>query len=261
VGERLRVLITNDDGIDSMGLRVLARAAHARGHEIFVVAPHTENSGAGAAIGSFHKQGPAATARHPWPEIPDVEVLALEGPPALCAYGACLGAFGAPPDIVLSGINPGHNTGHLLIHSGTVGAAMTAATFGVPGIAVSIGWEAEPFWETAAEIAVDAIPTLLALPAPAAVLNINVPNCAPDDLKGVRDATLATYGPAWVVEAAHIDEHLVMSFMLNHDDPPHPDSDVGLVDAGYAAVTVLRGIAVDPIDGLAAGIEAVARTY
>ena len=57
----------------------------------------------------------------------------LDGPPALCVIAACLGAFGDPPELVLSGINPGLNTGRSTLHSGTVGAAVTAANFGRPG--------------------------------------------------------------------------------------------------------------------------------
>ncbi len=85
-------------------------------------------------------------------------MLAIERPPATAVYLACLGAFGARPDIVASGINPGANTGHLILHSGTVGAALTAAGLGVPALAVSVKWSETGYhWETAAQLAVPAL--------------------------------------------------------------------------------------------------------
>lgn len=239
----MRILVTNDDGIESPGLRALARAVAHRGHEVFVVAPSREFSGAGAAIGPIHKQDPAPVWIHDWPELPGGEVVALDGPPALCTYGACLGAFGAKPDLVVSGVNPGLNTGHLVIHSGTVGAAMTAATYGISAVAVSIEWAEDPYWDTAAALAADAVPVIAARPGGPIVCNLNVPNRRADDVRGVRDARLGTEGAGWVVEAAHIDERLVLDFMLNEDAPRDPSSDVVLVGEGFATVTILDGVA------------------
>ena len=94
-----------------------------------------------------------------WDELPDVPVLAIERPPATAVYLACLGAFGDRPDVVASGINPGANTGHLVLHSGTVGAALTAAGLGVPALAVSLRWseDGEYQWDTAGALAVPAL--------------------------------------------------------------------------------------------------------
>lgn len=77
---------------------------------------------------------------------------AIGAPPGTAALVTCLGAFGELPDLVASGINPGANTGHLVLHSGTVGATLTAASYGVPGVAVSLEWnvEGDYRWETAA---------------------------------------------------------------------------------------------------------------
>ena len=61
-----------------------------------------------------------------WDELPDLSVHAIDAPPATAVFAACLGAFGDLPDLVASGINPGANTGHLVLHSGTVGATLTA---------------------------------------------------------------------------------------------------------------------------------------
>ena len=154
-----RVLVTNDDGVGSPGIVALARALHEAGHDVRVVAPTTDLSGAGASIGPLHRGERIPVSERRWSELPEVPVLAIERPPATAVYLACLGAFGERPDIVASGINPGANTGHLVLHSGTVGAALTAAGLGVPALAVSMRWDeaGEYHWSTAASLAVAAL--------------------------------------------------------------------------------------------------------
>ena len=92
-----------------------------------MVAPTDDRSGAGASIGRLHGGGPPPVERRVWDELPDLSVHAIDAPPATAVFAACLGAFGDLPDLVASGINPGANTGHLVLHSGTVGATLTAA--------------------------------------------------------------------------------------------------------------------------------------
>ena len=127
------ILVTNDDGIDSVGLHVLARALRSLGR-VTIVAPDREFSGAGAAIGPLHLHQPI---------IDEVEIdgidssWTIDGPPALCVFYARMGAFGFRPDIVVSGINPGANLGRAVYHSGTIGATLTARNGNIPGVAVS----------------------------------------------------------------------------------------------------------------------------
>ena len=128
----MRILVTNDDGIESEGLHVLARALKGHG-EVLVVAPDSEYSGAGAAIGPLHLSEP---------EVRSVDIDGIDaawsvsGPPALCVMFARLGLFG-DVDLVVSGINPGANVGRSVYHSGTVGAALTARHTNIPSLAVS----------------------------------------------------------------------------------------------------------------------------
>lgn len=123
----MRILVTNDDGIESEGLHVLARALRGQG-EVIVAAPDSEYSGAGAAIGPIHLSEP---------EVRSVDVDGIDtawsvsGPPALCVMFARLGLFG-DVDLVVSGINPGANVGRSVYHSGTVGAALTARHTNIP---------------------------------------------------------------------------------------------------------------------------------
>jgi 5'-nucleotidase len=134
----MKVLVTNDDGVGSPGLHALAGALVDDGHDVVVVAPDVDFSGSGAAIGRVHADEQIDAERVELPGLAGVPAYAVDGPPGLCVLTARLGGFGAPPDIVVSGINPGCNTGRAVLHSGTVGAALTAANFGVRGLAVSI---------------------------------------------------------------------------------------------------------------------------
>jgi len=134
----MRILVTNDDGVDSAGLHALARALVAAGRDVVVVAPDGEMSGSGAAIGHIHADASIDALPVELPGLDGVPAYAVAGPPGLCVLAARLGGFGDPPDMVVSGINPGCNTGRAVLHSGTVGAALTAANFGVRGLAVSI---------------------------------------------------------------------------------------------------------------------------
>jgi 5'-nucleotidase len=191
-----------------------------------------------------------------WPELPDVDVLAIERPPATAVYLACLGAFGARPDIVASGINPGANTGHLILHSGTVGAALTAAGLGIPALAVSIKWSetAEYHWDTAARLAVPALDCTVAGADRPRVLNLNVPNVPIAEVRGVRDADLAPYGEFWVASSDIRSGDLRIEFQ----GPAREfaaDTDAALVVEGYATVTPLLGIVAAPLKGAAESVE------
>jgi 5'/3'-nucleotidase len=134
----MKVLVTNDDGIESAGLHALVRALVEDGRDVVVAAPDRDMSGSGAAIGQIHLDEHIDAEPVELPGLPFVPAYAVDGPPGLCVLAARLGGFGDPPDVVVSGINPGCNTGRAVLHSGTVGAALTAANFGGRGLAVSI---------------------------------------------------------------------------------------------------------------------------
>lgn len=188
----MRILVTNDDGIDGPGLHVLVRRLLELGAgEVVVVAPHREQSGMGAAVGPFHLD-PVIVHEASIPGAAPDAVWAIEGPPALGVLMARLGAFGPPPDLVVSGINPGLNVGRSIYHSGTVGAALTARNGRITGVAVS--QEADPavrphpqHWDTAAEVAATAVREIIDRPPDeAAVLNLNVPDRPIAELRGAR---------------------------------------------------------------------------
>jgi len=255
------VLVTNDDGVEAEGIQVLAGELVGAGHDVTVVAPASDLSGAGASIGPLHRSEPIPVAERSWPELPEVRVIALERPPATAVYLACLGVFGDRPDAVASGINPGANTGHLVLHSGTVGAALTAAGLGVPAVALSMKWSDDGYeWATAARLAPAAVDWVTAPPSPRQptakprVLNVNVPNLPFPELRGVRLARLAPYGEFWVASADVREGDLRIEFR-GREEEPEAGTDAALLLDGYATVTPLAGIVATPLKDADGSVE------
>jgi 5'-nucleotidase len=236
--------VTNDDGIDSAGLHALARLAADLGLEVLVAAPTRESSGASASLGAVEEHGRIVVESREIDALRDLRVLAVRAAPALIVRAAIHEAFGPAPDLVLSGINQGANTGHAVLHSGTAGAAMTAITYGRPSLAVSLAASGDQCrWTTAAAIARPVVEWLLKAEPPA-VLNLNVPNVAPDAVRGLRQAPLASFGAvqAKVTEAGHGYVQLEYSEI---DPIREPDSDAGLLAHGWAALTPLKAVSED----------------
>jgi 5'-nucleotidase len=236
----MRLLVTNDDGIEAPGIHALAAALVDAGHDVVVAAPHAEMSGSGAAIGVMSAETDLIVAPANIPGRPDIEAYAVEGPPALAVMAARLGAFGAAPEMVASGINPGHNTGRAMLHSGTVGAALTAANFGVSALAVSTGVGPEPAWATSCELAVAAVDWLMEQPGKT-VLNLNVPDVSLGALRGVRWAEPAPFGTVQATLVDMGDTRLRMT-LRGTEVELAPNTDSALVRAGYASVTIINGI-------------------
>ncbi len=152
-----------------------------------------------------------------------------------------LGAFGDPPEIVVSGVNPGCNTGRAILHSGTVGAALTAQSFGCSALAVSVDVSDPWRFDTAAQVALDVLPMLLAAPA-RSVLNLNVPALAYEAVTEVRWARLAAFGSVRAAVAGSDAGRLQFELRATGVAAP-ADSDQGLVDAGFASLTTIVGVA------------------
>ena len=237
----MRILVTNDDGIESPGLHALALALHEREHTVLVVAPNQDMSGAGAAIGRIRGDQRIETVPASLPDAPAVTAYSLDGPPGLAVMAGCLGAFGDPPDLVVTGVNAGPNLGHACLHSGTVGAALTAATFGISGLATSVDVSDPMRWETACGVIDEPLRLLSRLPA-ATVLNLNAPALPEDRLRGLRWATLDRFGRVRVALASSGDRWLQMEYRANERDLD-PRCDTALLERGYATLTAIEGIA------------------
>jgi 5'-nucleotidase len=211
------------------------------GYDTVVVAPKAEASGSSAALGPVQVGQTLEYDTISVPGLEDVPVYGIDGPPALCVLLARIGGFGHPPDVVVSGINPGNNTGRAVLHSGTVGAALTAASFGVSGLAVSIGEAqgAAPNWDTACAFGVAALDWLVEAPA-RTVLNVNVPDLSLADVAGVRQARLAPFGTVRTTIVSAGEGRLEVELRPT-EEVLDPDTDTALVLAGYVAVTALVG--------------------
>jgi 5'-nucleotidase len=237
----VHILLTNDDGIDAAGLHVLAQRVVAAGHDVIVAAPAADASGSGAALGMFHADSHIDVRRVEIPDCP-APAWSVAGPPGLCTLAARLGAFGPPPEIVVSGINAGLNTGRAILHSGTVGAALTAQNFGAKGLAVSVQAHEPWRWDTAATIALEVLDLLVEAP-PRSVLNLNVPALSRADVKGLRWARLAAFGAVRAaISEVESDGKLQIELRATDERLP-PDTDTALCEAGYATLTTIVGIA------------------
>ena|SRR5438067_10337093 len=232
-----RVLVTNDDGVDSPGIRALAGVAVAAGLDVVVAAPSWNSSGASASFTAVEEDGRFVVEQRRYDELPDVPVVAVEAAPAFISRAGLRGAFGEPPDVVLSGINWGANTGTAVLHSGTVGAVLTAATQGCRGLAVSLDIGGPLHWETAAAFAARVLPWLLDAP-PATAINLNVPNLPEDEVAGLERAHLSSTGTVQATVTELGKGYVKLSY-TEGDGESEPGSDSALLAKGFACVTPL----------------------
>ena len=194
---RRKALVTNDDGIDAPGLVALAAAAVAAGLDVVVAAPARQSSGASAGIIATTRQGQTPIERRQLAGLPGVEAYAVDAQPAYIVRAAVRGWWDPAPELVLAGVNHGANVGRAILHSGTVGAALTAGLNGLPGLAVSldVGWHPSgaPHWATVGHLLPDVLEMLTGAPH-ATVLTLNIPDRPPEALGELRYAALAEFG-------------------------------------------------------------------
>jgi 5'-nucleotidase len=181
----MRILVTNDDGIDAPGLHALRQIAEdlaGPNGEVWVSAPETNQSGAGHSLSLNEPLRMREVAER---------VYAVRGTPTdSVIMGARHVLKDRRPDLVLSGINRGANLAEDVTYSGTIAGALEGTQLGIPSIALSQAYSYaagdHPHWETPIALAPNLIRSLLAEPWPAQVLmNINFPDRKPDEIEGV----------------------------------------------------------------------------
>jgi 5'-nucleotidase len=178
----MRILCTNDDGVQALGLQVLAAAARSLG-DVTIVAPDREQS---ATSHSLTLRYPLRARR-----APDAAMI-IDGTPTDCVILAVGELLDERPDVVLSGVNHGPNMGEDVLYSGTVAAAMEATVLGIPAIALSytgehheelVGWEPILGRLLASLIGREDFPG-------DTLLSVNLPSVPPDQVRGVRVTSL-----------------------------------------------------------------------
>ena len=229
----MNILVTNDDGIHSEGLKALEGVLAGLG-TVYVVAPDRERSAAGHSL----------TLHHPLrlEEISENR-YSLDGTPTDCVNLAVNGLLDVRPHIVVSGINKGANLGDDITYSGTVAAAMEGTLLGIPSIAVSLDSKSDFNFDAAADAAVRIVNIVAQKGMPAdTLLNINVPNVPEKKLKGwkVTRQGKRIYGDA-VIEK--VDPRGRKYFWIGGDNlgfEHRDDSDFQAVSNGYISITPLH---------------------
>ncbi|MDR1894486.1 MAG: 5'/3'-nucleotidase SurE [Spirochaetales bacterium] len=185
----MKILLTNDDGIDSPAIAALSGAL--QGQEVWICAPDRERS---AASSSITLQSPVRF------EERSPRVYACSGTPADCVLYALCGALPLKPDLVISGINRGSNMGGDIIYSGTAAAARQGALMGYPSLAVSQCAYTAPFYfERSAAFVAQNLEALIRFWEPGYYLNINVPNTP----EGPLEARLTIPGQTFHTQTLH----------------------------------------------------------
>ena len=178
----MRILLTNDDGISSPGILLLAAALREAGHRVFVIAPALDRSGVSHSISFL--SGPRKLIeieKDTWAcdgtPVDCIVISLLGGIPELCMVrdGGC-GTEGSPPDIIVSGINRCANLGTDIVYSGTAAAARQGALCNIPSVALSLVEGPVWNWETAVIFAAERLEEMLAYWKPGSFVNVNLPN-------------------------------------------------------------------------------------
>ena len=235
----MRILVSNDDGINARGLKVLERVAKTLSKDVWVVAPETEQSGASHSL-TLHE--PLRIRRL------SSRRFAVRGTPTDCMMLAIYHIIkGAQPGLVLSGVNCGANIGDDVTYSGTIAAAMEGAILGVPSIALSQSLRGDhPVkWSTAEHFAPDIIRRLLESGWPNQVLiNINFPDLVESAVKGVKVTVQGRRDVRDLMIDDRVDARGIpyywLGFRHQAGAPPAAESDLAAVADGHISLTPLQ---------------------
>ncbi len=179
-GQNLRILVCNDDGIDSPGIYTLAESLKEIG-EVTVVAPLKEQSAVGHAITMHY---PLRVTKHF--KSGSFFGHAVDGTPADCVKIGIRNLMKEPPDLVVSGINHGSNTAINIIYSGTVSAAREAAIMDIPSIAISVTNHAVTDFGFAGKVAKLLAREITGKDIPlGTLLNVNIPDVPENEIAGI----------------------------------------------------------------------------
>jgi 5'-nucleotidase len=236
----LNILIANDDGITSDGIRELVKAL-ASEHDIYVCAPDTQRSGTGHGITITARVTVTAY------DIPQAKkAYMMSGTPADCVKMGLdlLANEGIEIDAVFSGINNGGNIGTDTLYSGTVSAALEGSVCGLPAVAVSVNSITPKHYELATALALKAARLDFPSIDSKLVLNINVPDLPPSEVKGVKVTGIGLRGYYnWNVMSRDENGQITLQYggdPIYYNELDADSNDVGASQDGYATITPIH---------------------
>ncbi len=234
----MRILVTNDDGINARGLHSLINELNTIA-EIYVVAPRSEQSGTGHSITVFDPIRAIET------KIPGIKKgWLVGGTPVDCVKLATKRLVPEPIDLVVSGINHGSNMGTDVLYSGTVSAATEGVIMGYPSIAVSLDtFDPSADFSFAAGFTRRLVAAILQESMPRTTLfNVNLPLLPPEQIKGIRMTKLGTRNYDNLFEERRDPRGNIYYWLgggvLNEEQDQ--DSDVYAVEHGYISITPIH---------------------
>jgi 5'-nucleotidase len=237
----MRILLTNDDGVNATGLKLLETIARRFSDDIWIVAPSEEQSGSGHSL--------TLTVPVRLRKLGERRFCVTGTPTDAVMMGLAYVLKDEKPDLILSGVNRGANLGEDVTYSGTVSAAMEGALAGITSIALSQSYAKEGMGDTVPFAAAEAwaervLTPLLAAPfAPRTLVNVNFPALPPDQVKGVRVVRqgLRDYGRLKIVQRTDTRGYDYYWFGLGPmiHTPGHA-TDLEAIADGYVAVTPLH---------------------
>jgi 5'-nucleotidase len=235
----MRILLTNDDGINAAGFGVLQQIAAEVGDEIWSVAPETDQSGTAHSL-SLHDP----LRCKPMGE----RSFSVRGTPTDCVIMAVQHLMPHKPDLILSGVNHGENAAADVTYSGTVAGAIEGTLLGIPSVALSLSFgdntPVSAQWDTPLQHAPALIRKLIKAGWPANVLiNINFPNCPPAATKSAMVVRQSTKEEAIWTVADRMDNRGKPYFWLGYvprSQMPPEGTDIWAIHNGHIAVTPLH---------------------
>ena len=235
----MHILLVNDDGIQSIGIRALCKAALAQGHRVSICAPSAQQSAASQRITLLE---PIYVRKYDF-GFDQVDAWAITGTPADCVRLALYELVPDPVDVLISGINDGYNAGMAVHYSGTVGAATEGSLNHVRAMAVSVHHKAtQALYDYTATLAIAAAQRYVALALPhATVLNMNVPLREAADMLPPVLAPLSTanFKDTYIRrESPRAGAYYWMSNDYSME-PPEEGSDMAWLDKGHVTVTFM----------------------
>lgn len=233
----MKILLSNDDGINAPGLHALHNGLQKLG-EVVVVAPESEQSAVGHAITIADPLRVRKVS-----ENGSVFGYAVNGTPADCVKIGFKALVGGTPDVIVSGINLGPNVATNIIYSGTVSAATEGTLLGVPSIAFSLNTFVNPEFSAAVEISIDIVSRTVEKSLPkGTLLNVNIPAVKKEEIKGIRVCRQSNRVFQVAFEKRSDLRGIDYYWQGGHMDFSEPDqyADIHALEKGYVTITPIQ---------------------